>query len=116
MDHFIEINNLVKDFYGRGLLNRRKPALRAVDRVSFNIDRNTVFGLVGESGCGKTTLVRSILYLDPPTSGEIRIDGTSLDQLSSHQLRSFRKRKKEMRLRGTYWTVWKNASMSLLLP
>jgi len=92
MDHFIEIKNLVKDFYGRGILNRRKPALRAVDRVSFNIGRNTVFGLVGESGCGKTTLVRSILYLDPPTSGEIRIDGTSLDQLSSHQLRSFRKR------------------------
>ena len=92
MDRFIEIKNLVKDFYGRGVLNRRKPAVRAVDHVSFNIDRNTVFGLVGESGCGKTTLVRSILYLDPPTSGEIRIDGTSLDQLSSHQLRSFRKR------------------------
>jgi len=92
MDPFIEIKNLVKDFYGRGLLNRRKLAVRAVDRVSFDIHRNTVFGLVGESGCGKTTLVRSILYLDPPTSGEIRIDGTSLGNLSSHQLRSFRKR------------------------
>ena len=92
MDRFIEIKNLVKDFYGRGFLNRRKPAVRAVNRVSFNIERNTVFGLVGESGCGKTTLVRSILYLDPPTSGEIRIDGISLDTLSSRQLRSFRKR------------------------
>jgi oligopeptide/dipeptide ABC transporter ATP-binding protein len=92
MDRFIEIKNLVKDFHGRGFLNRRKAAVRAVDRVSFNIDRNTVFGLVGESGCGKTTLVRSILYLDPPTSGEIRVDGVSLDTLSSHQLRSFRKK------------------------
>ncbi len=92
MDRFIEIKNLVKDFYGRGFLNRRKPAVRAVNHVSFNIERNTVFGLVGESGCGKTTLVRSILYLDPPTSGEIRIDGISLGTLSSRQLRSFRKR------------------------
>lgn len=83
---------MVKDFYGRGLLNRRKLSVRAVDRVSFSIDRNTVFGLVGESGCGKTTLVRSILYLDPPTSGEIRVDGTSLEALSSRQLRSFRQR------------------------
>ena len=83
---------MVKDFYGRGLLNRRKLSVRAVDRVSFGIDRNTVFGLVGESGCGKTTLVRSILYLDPPTSGEIRVDGTSLEALSSRRLRSFRQR------------------------
>ena len=83
MDRFIEIKNLVKDFSGRGILNRRTSAVRAVDRVSFNIDRNTVFGLVGESGCGKTTLVRSILYLDPPTSGEIRVDGVSLATLSS---------------------------------
>jgi oligopeptide/dipeptide ABC transporter ATP-binding protein len=92
MAPFIEIKNLVKIFYGRGLLNRRKAAVRAVDRVSFGIERNTVFGLVGESGCGKTTLVRSILFLDPPTSGEIRIDGTALGTLSSRELRSFRKR------------------------
>ena len=92
MDRFIEIKNLVKDYYGQGLLNRRKLAVRAVDRVSFEIDRNTVFGLVGESGCGKTTLVRSILFLDPPTSGEIRIDGTSIGDLSARELRIFRKR------------------------
>jgi oligopeptide/dipeptide ABC transporter ATP-binding protein len=92
MDPFIEVKNLVKDFYGRGFFNRRKLAMRAVDHVSFDIARNTVFGLVGESGCGKTTLVRSILYLDPPTAGEIRIDGTLLGRLSSQELRSFRKR------------------------
>ena len=92
MDRFIEIKNLVKDYYGQGLLSRRKLAVRAVDRVSFAIDRNTVFGLVGESGCGKTTLVRSILFLDPPTSGEIRVDGTSIGDLSARELRIFRKR------------------------
>ena len=92
MDRFVEINNLVKDYYGQGLLNRRRLAVRAVDRVSFYIERNTVFGLVGESGCGKTTLVRSLLFLDPPTSGEIQIDGTSIGSLSARDLRSFRKK------------------------
>jgi oligopeptide/dipeptide ABC transporter ATP-binding protein len=92
MDRFIEITNLTKEYCGRGFLNRRNLAVRAVDRVSFGIERNTVFGLVGESGCGKTTLVRSILFLDPPTSGEIRIDGTSIGGLSARELRSFRKR------------------------
>ena len=92
MDRFVEIKNLVKIYYGRGFLNREKSAVRAVDRVSIGIDRNTVFGLVGESGCGKTTLVRALLYLDPPTSGEVWFDGTLLGGLSSHALRAFRKR------------------------
>ena len=92
MDRFIEIKNLVKLFYGQGFLNRQKKAVRAVDQVSFGIDSNTVLGLVGESGCGKTTLVRSLLYLDPPTSGEVWFDGTLLGRLSSRNLRSFRKR------------------------
>ena len=92
MDRFIEIKNLVKLFYGQGLMNRQKKAVRAVDHVSFGIDANTVFGLVGESGCGKTSLVRALLYLDPPTSGEVWFDGTLLGRLSSRDLRSFRKR------------------------
>jgi oligopeptide/dipeptide ABC transporter ATP-binding protein len=92
MDRFLEIKNLVKIFQGQGLLNRRRVAVRAVDRVSFGIERNTVFGLVGESGCGKTTLVRALLYLDPPTSGEIWFDGNRLGSLSARHLRSFRKR------------------------
>ncbi|UCD79584.1 MAG: ABC transporter ATP-binding protein [Desulfobacterales bacterium] len=92
MDRFIEIKNLVKIFYGRGILKQRRVAVRAVDKVSFGIERNTVFGLVGESGCGKTTLVRSVLYLDPPTSGEVWFDGKQLGLLSTRRLRSFRKR------------------------
>jgi oligopeptide transport system ATP-binding protein len=92
MDRFIEIKNLVKLYSGHGLIHRGTRTVRAVDRVSFGIDRNQVFGLVGESGCGKTSLVRSVLYLDPPTSGEIWMDGVMLGKLTSSELRSFRKR------------------------
>ena len=92
MDRLIEIKNLVKQYYGHGFFQRQKSATRAVDRVNLGIDRNTVFGLVGESGCGKTTLARAVLYLDPPTSGEIWFDGTLLGGLSANELRSYRKR------------------------
>jgi len=92
MDRFIEIKNLVKQYYGHGFFSHKKIAVRAVDHVNFGIERNRTFGLVGESGCGKTTLVRSLLYLDPPTSGEVWFDGTLLGNLSSKALRSFRKR------------------------
>ena len=92
MDRFIEIKDLAKHFYGRGILNQRKVAVCAVDRVSLDIERNSVFGLVGESGCGKTTLVRAVLYLDPPTCGEVWFDGTLLGSLSARRLRTFRKR------------------------
>lgn len=92
MDHFIKINSLVKAYHGAGFLNRKRQSVLAVDRVSFDIERNSVFGLVGESGCGKTSLVRALLYIDPPTSGDIWFDGTRLGDLSSSGLRSFRKR------------------------
>ena len=92
MDRFLEIKKMEKLYFGRGFLGRKPSAVRAVDGVSLDIDRNTVFGLVGESGCGKTTLARSVLYLDPPTSGEVWFDGALLGELSSHELRSHRKR------------------------
>ena len=53
MDRILEIKNLVKDYYGRGLLNRRQRAVRAVDHVSFEIDRNTVFDWWGNQAAGK---------------------------------------------------------------
>jgi len=82
----------VKEFYGRGLLARKRAAFRAVDRISFDIEKNTVFGLVGESGCGKTTVSRALLHLDPPTSGEVRFAGTSLENLKGKALRTYRRR------------------------
>jgi len=100
----LEVKELTKIFHSRSLLEvskgaerRKEPGegpggFKAVDRVSFNVKKNTVFGLVGESGCGKTTLARSILYLDPPSSGDVIIDGTNLKELSARELRLFRKR------------------------
>lgn len=92
MRRFVEIKDLEKTFYGHGIIKNPNSAVRAVDRVSIGIEENSVFGLVGESGCGKTTLVRSLLYLDPPTAGEVWIDNTLLGDLSRAELRVFRKR------------------------
>jgi oligopeptide/dipeptide ABC transporter ATP-binding protein len=59
--------------------------------VSFAVEAGGTFGLVGESGCGKTTLARAALFLDPPTRGEVRFEGTSLGSLSQRELRGFRR-------------------------
>ncbi len=92
MDRLIETRELVKEFHGRGLLARRRRAsLRAVDRVSFDIRRGEIFGLVGESGCGKTTLSRALLWLDPPTSGEVLFEGAALDGRNRGRLRELRR-------------------------
>jgi ABC-type oligopeptide transport system ATPase subunit len=89
---FVEIRNLEKIFRGRGLSGKNANSFTAVDKVSLQIERNRIFGLVGESGCGKTTLSRALLFLDPPTSGDIRIDGVDMGTLSSSKLQQFRKR------------------------
>jgi len=73
-NNLIEVKNLVKYFpvYSRGVLLKKEVGLvHAVDNVSFNIKRKETFGLVGESGCGKTTVARLILNLIKPTSGEV---------------------------------------------
>ena len=77
---------------GGGLIGRRHDELLAVDGVSFDIARGETFGLVGESGCGKTTIARCLLRLIEPTSGSITFDGIDLLGLDPHALRRFRRR------------------------
>jgi peptide/nickel transport system ATP-binding protein len=92
MDRFVELKAVSKQFPGHGLFAGKQGGTVAVDRVSFGIEKNSVFGLVGESGCGKTTLARALLYLDPPNSGEVWIDGTLVGGLHTRDLRRFRRR------------------------
>ena len=92
MDRLIDIRALTKTYPGPGLFGAARHGVTAVSGVTFGIERGTVFGLVGESGCGKTSLVRALLYLDPPSAGEVRFDGTLLGGLSARQLRPFRRR------------------------
>jgi oligopeptide/dipeptide ABC transporter ATP-binding protein len=75
----------------RGVLGRVTAHVKAVDDISFTIDRGETFGLVGESGCGKTTAGRSVLRLVEPDAGTIRFDGIDLLALSKQELRRKRR-------------------------
>ncbi len=89
----MEVRNLVKHFPVRGGILRRTIAqVQAVDDVDLVIRRGETLGLVGESGCGKTTVGRLILRLIDPTSGSIVFDGTDITRLSGARLKPYRRR------------------------
>ena len=89
----LQVENLVKYFpVGGGVLTGPLGMVRAVDGVSFSIRRGETLGLVGESGCGKTTTGRCILQLERPTSGRILFEGVDLVTLDQVALRSVRRR------------------------
>ena len=88
----LQVRDLVKHFPQRsGVFAAAKGALRAVDGVSFDLHAGEALGLVGESGCGKTTTGRCLLRLIEPTSGSIRFNGQELVGLSQAQLRPMRR-------------------------
>jgi oligopeptide/dipeptide ABC transporter ATP-binding protein len=88
----IELRNLKKYFpLERGFLRKTHVDLKAVDGVSFEIEEGDTFGLVGESGCGKTTIGKLILKLYEPTSGKILFDGNDVTHLQGGALDEYRK-------------------------
>ncbi|RME47443.1 MAG: dipeptide ABC transporter ATP-binding protein [Chloroflexi bacterium] len=88
----IEVKNLVKYFPVRGgFLQRVQAWVKAVDDVSFTIRRGETFGLVGESGCGKTTIGRTILRLIPATAGKVFFDGKDVFAASERELKELRR-------------------------
>jgi peptide/nickel transport system ATP-binding protein/oligopeptide transport system ATP-binding protein len=91
-DDLVVVENLVKYFPIRGGFFRRVQAhVRAVDGVSFTIKRGETLGLVGESGCGKTTTGRTILRLTPHTSGKVYFEGKDIFSLKGKELKEIRK-------------------------
>lgn len=91
-NNLLEIRNLKMYFpINKGLFRRRVGDIKAVDDVSFDIRKNETLGLVGESGCGKTTTGRCILRLYKPTSGNIMFSGTDISSIKERQLRPLRR-------------------------
>jgi oligopeptide/dipeptide ABC transporter ATP-binding protein len=88
----VSVRNLRKEFpIRRGVLSRQVGAVKAVNDVSFDVARGETLGVVGESGCGKTTTGRTILRLIEPTSGEIRFEGRDVRSMGTSELRALRR-------------------------
>jgi oligopeptide/dipeptide ABC transporter ATP-binding protein len=91
-EEILRIEHLKKYFkIGGGFLGGRGLTIQAVDDVSFSVRRGETFGLVGESGCGKTTLGQTIIRLYDPTEGNIIFNGSNISRLSAGQMRPFRR-------------------------
>ena len=101
-DTLLQVDDLVMHFpIYRGVIQRQVGAVRAVDGVSFDIQRGETLGLVGESGCGKSTTGRTILQLYRPTSGSVHFDDVDLVHLKGEELRKTR-RKMQMIFQDPY--------------
>ena len=88
----LEVTDLVKHYpLRRGVLRRRAGTVHAVDGVSFSLATGETLGLVGESGCGKSTVARAVLRLVEPTSGQIRVKGCDITHLGKTEMRRHRR-------------------------
>src|SRR3989442_16010874 len=92
MTDILIVENLVKHYpIRKGGVPKTVGYVRAVDGVSFSIPRGKTLGLVGESGCGKTTAGRTILRLIEPTSGRVTFEGHDIFSLGAHEMRRLRR-------------------------
>ena len=88
----LEVKDLRVHFPLRSSWFAPRRTLKAVDGVSFALEPGEIVGLVGESGCGKSTLGRAVVRLEPPTSGQVLVDGKDLYKLSGAELKQLRGR------------------------
>lgn len=111
-DKLLQVENLTKYFYKpQGLFGEKKQIVKSVDHVTFDIMRNETLGLVGESGCGKTTVGRTITRLYEPTDGKIIFDGKDISHLTKKELLPYRK-KMQMIFQDPYASL--NARMTVM--
>src|SRR3954471_6371475 len=88
----VEVEKLTKHFPVRqGVFSHGKGVVHAVEDVNLTVNRGETLGIVGESGCGKTTTARLLIRLIDPTSGTIRFDGTDITKWSRRRLRPLRR-------------------------
>src|SRR3954447_15942279 len=92
-DKLVEVRDLVKHFpISKGVIFQKQVgAVRAVDGISFDVKRGEALGIVGETGCGKSTTARLVNRLLQPTSGSIKVDGQEIADLSRKQLKPLRR-------------------------
>lgn len=91
-EKILEVKDLKKFFYiTQGFSGIHKQAVKAVDDINFTVYKGETLGIVGESGCGKSTMGRAILQLQKPTEGSVKFEGNELTAMTNHQLRKLRK-------------------------
>ncbi len=90
-EYLLQVKNLKKYFpIGKSFLSKNQKYLKAVDNISFNLKPGKTVGIVGESGCGKTTMGRTVLRLYEPTDGQIIFEGQDIAHLNGEELRKIR--------------------------
>ncbi|GAB6151828.1 dipeptide ABC transporter ATP-binding protein [Desulfosporosinus burensis] len=91
-DYILEVNNLVKHFpLGSGLFSKKQQVVQAVNGISFKVKRGETLGIVGESGCGKSTAGRTIIRLYEPTAGQIIFEGKDITTAQGNDLMELRR-------------------------
>ncbi len=114
-DNILEVKNLRMHFpVKKGFFNKTVGYVKAVEDVSFSIERGKTFGLVGESGCGKTTVGKSVLRIYHPTSGEIIYNGGHIESLDEREMKGIR-REIQMIFQDPYSSLDPRQSLSSIL-